>query len=114
MVLPVVIVLYLLPTIAIFIPGLSIISLQSILAFWQVTPVLVNVPFWITSFFVPSEPAAGKTKTADIPHLKILYNTLLLINIVTHWITIYKVASSETAGVTFQRVFLPDLAFWKT
>lgn len=114
MVLPVVTIIYLIPTIAIFIPGQSITSVQSVVAFWQVVPVVVNVPFWIASFFASSEPATGKAKTADVPHLKILYNILLPINIITHWITIYKIAESENPMVTFTRVFLPNPAFWKT
>jgi hypothetical protein len=114
MILPTVLILYLIPTIAIFIPDQSITSVQSVVAFWQVVPVLVNVPFWIASFFVSSKPATRTAKNADIPHLKILYNTLLPINIITHFITVYKVASSENPIVSFQRVFIPDPAFWKT
>lgn len=114
LILPAVLILYFIPTVAIFVPGQSITSIQSVLAFWQVTPILVNVPFWFASFFISSKPATGAAKNADIPDLKILYNVLLIINIITHFIAVYKVAASENPIVSFQRVFIPDPAFWKT
>jgi hypothetical protein len=113
-ILPATIILYLLPTIAIFVPGTSIQFLQVILAFWQPTPIYVNIPLWFASCFVSSTPASGKAKTADVPHLKILYNTMFAASIVSHWITIYKVAASDTPGVTLARVFLPSPAHWLT
>ncbi|KAH7386911.1 hypothetical protein DE146DRAFT_187079 [Phaeosphaeria sp. MPI-PUGE-AT-0046c] len=114
MLLPAYLVICLLPTIAMFIPGQSITSLQSVVAFWQLFPVLVNLPFWIASFFISSQSTTGKAKTADIPHLKIFYNSLLGINIVIHFITMYKIASYEDPMVTYSRVFIPDTAFFKT
>jgi hypothetical protein len=119
-ILPATLLIYLLPTIAVFIPGKSFDTLQTVLAFWQPTPILVNIPLWFTALFTSSSTPTStstekaKTKTADIPHLKILYNTLFAISIISHWITIYKVASSETPGVTLARVFLPSPAHWLT
>jgi hypothetical protein len=113
-ILPATLIFYLLPTIAIFVPGKSIQLLELIIAFWQGAPVYVNIPLWFASRFVSSAPASGKAKTADVPHLKILYNTLFATSIVSHWITIYKVAASETPGVTLVRVFLPSTAHWLT
>ncbi|KAF1915378.1 hypothetical protein BDU57DRAFT_451116 [Ampelomyces quisqualis] len=114
LILPSMILLYLLPTIAIFIPSQSITMLQSVLAFWQLTPVFVNIPLWFASPFVSAAPATGKAKTADVKHLKALYNTILGISIIAHSITVYKIASSENPDVTFARVFLPSTAHWLT
>jgi hypothetical protein len=114
LILPSTLILYLLPTIAVFAPGKSIDLLQTTLAFWQLAPIYVNIPLWFASFFVSSTPASGKAKTADVSHLKILYNTLFVTSIISHWITIYKVAASETPGVTLARVFLPSPAHWLT
>jgi hypothetical protein len=116
-ILPATLLIYLLPTIAVFMPGKSLDLLQTALAFWQPTPILVNIPLWFAALFVSSTPASSsssKAKTADTPHLKILYNTLFAASIISHWITIYKVASSETPGVTLARVFLPSPAHWLT
>jgi hypothetical protein len=114
LILPSIILLYLIPTIAIFIPGQSIITLQSVLAFWQLTPVFVNVPLWFASPSVSAAPATGKAKTADVKYLKVLYNTILVISIISHSITVYKIAASENPDVTFARVFLPSAAHWLT
>lgn len=113
-ILPATLLQYLLPTIAMFVPGQSITMLQGVIAFWQVAPIIVNIPLWFASLSVSSTPALGKSKTADVRHLKILYNTIFVISIISHWITIYKVASSENPDVTFVRVFLPSRAHWLT
>ncbi|KAH4127099.1 hypothetical protein HBH68_065640 [Parastagonospora nodorum] len=113
-ILPGTILQYLIPTIAIFISGQSITMLQGVLAFWQFAPVLANIPLWFVSPFVSTTPASEKTKTADIRHLKIIYNTVFVISVISHWITIYKVASSENPEVTFVRVFLPSREHWLT
>lgn len=105
---------YLVPTIAIFIPGQSITMLQGVLAFWQFAPVLANIPLWLVTPFVSATSSSGKTRTADMRHLKIIYNTVFVISVISHWITIYKVASSENPEVTLVRVFLPSREHWLT
>jgi hypothetical protein len=114
LILPSIILQYLIPTAAIFVPGQSITMLQFVLAFWQLTPVYVNIPLWFASPYVSAAPATGKAKTADVKHLKILYNTVLAISVIWHSVTIYKIASSENPDVTFARVFLPSTAHWLT
>jgi hypothetical protein len=111
-ILPATLILYLVPTIAFLVPGTSIELLQMILAFWQAAPICVNIPLWFVSRFVSTTPATGKAKTADVPHLKVIYNTLFVTSIISHWITIYKVAASETPGVSLVRVFLPSPEHW--
>lgn len=113
-ILPSTLILYLIPTIAIFVPGKSLATLQTILAFWQLTPVFVNIPLWFASTSVSSTQASGKAKTADVMHLKILYNTLFGISVASHWFTIFKIVSSENPSVTLARVFLPSPAHWLT
>jgi hypothetical protein len=114
LILPSTLILYLVPTVAIFVPGLSLDVLQTILAFWQLTPIFINIPLWFASTSVSAAPASGKDKTADVSHLKIMYNTLFAISIVSHWITIFKIFSSENPSVTLARVFLPSPARWLT
>jgi hypothetical protein len=113
-ILPSTIILYLLPTIATFVPGMSLDLHQNVLAFWQLAPVFVNIPLWFVAPSVSSTPASAKAKTADLPHLKILYNTLFGIAVVSHWITVFKILSSEDPGVSFAHVFLPSPARWMT
>jgi hypothetical protein len=114
LILPAMILIYFIPTIAMFIPGQPLDLLQSVIAFWQLTPIFVNIPLWVVSPYVSSKPATGKAKTADMPHLTLLYNVLLALSIITHWISIYKIASSENPDVSFVRVFLPSTTHWLT
>lgn len=115
LILPATILIYSIPAIAIYVPGWPLDTLQYILAYWQFTPILVNVPLWFVSSSVSYTPAASsKSKNADLPHLKLLYNVLFVVSLLSHWITIYKVISSNTPGVTLARVFLPSPAHWLT
>lgn len=116
LILPSTILIYLIPTLAIFLPGQSPERLQIIVAFWQFTPIFVNIPLWFAAPFV-SEPAIttkGKAKTADLPHLKVLYYVLFFISMASHWYAIFGIVASETPGVTLKRVFLPSTATWLT
>lgn len=113
LILPSTLVIFLGPTFAMFYPGWSMETLQLILAFWQFTPVLVNVPLWLASPFA-SPSTSSKAKKADLPHLKILYNTLFVVLTAVHVTTIAQVVTSETPGVSLQHVFLPNPALWKT
>ncbi|KAF2031376.1 hypothetical protein EK21DRAFT_63224 [Setomelanomma holmii] len=112
LILPSTILLYLLPSLAIFYPGNSIDTLQTILAWWQVTPIFVNVPLWFASPFISSAPATGKAKEADTGYLKAIYYTIFLISTASHWVTIFFVTSSENPDMSLLRVFVPSPARW--
>lgn len=112
--LPATILIYLVPTVALFIPGHDLITLQNILAFWQLAPVLVNVPLWLAAPFVSSTPsAASKSKNADLPHLKVLYVTVFLVSVASQWYTIYGISTSTNPSVSFASVFLPSTSRWR-
>ena len=114
LILPSTIIIYLLPTLATFYPRFSNDTLQSVLAFWQFAPLLVNIPLWFAAPFVSSAPATGKAKTADLKHLHVLYYALFFFSLASHWYSVFMVMSSETEGVTLSRVFLPHRAHWLT
>lgn len=96
-------------------PKHDLITLQNIIAFWQLTPILVNIPLWIASPFVSSAPTTKTStkRTADIPHLKFLYGVLFLASIAVHWYTIYGIVVSEDPTVTFASVWVPSTNKWK-
>lgn len=114
-ILPGVAIFYALPTVAIFWPGLDLITLQNVLAFWQASPVLANIPLWIASPFVTSikTSTASKAKTADLPHLKILYGVFFLTSVAVHWYTIYGISSTTDPSVTYASVWVPSTYKWK-
>jgi hypothetical protein len=114
LILPSTILLYLVPSLAIFYPGHSITTLQTILAWWQFTPMLVNVPLWFAAPSVPDAPATGKARTADAQYLKVIYYTVFFVSLASHWVTIFFVTSSENPSVSLLRVFVPSPARWLT
>lgn len=114
--LPATVFIYVIPTLAIYVPGTNITTLQNILAFWQFTPIIVNIPLWIASYFVSSEPSPPATASHedDRTHLKVLYAMTFGISVVVHWVVIIGISRSSNPAVTFSSVFLPSLATWKT
>ncbi|KAF1837895.1 hypothetical protein BDW02DRAFT_518089 [Decorospora gaudefroyi] len=110
-ILPGTIILYLIPTIALFVPGKSLATLQNLLAFWQFTPVLVNIPLWFAALSA-SSATGSKSKTADLPHLKILYAFLFTFCVGAHWYTIRGISTSTNPAVSFASVFVPSTYTW--
>lgn len=116
LILPATIILYVLPTIAMFMPGNDLNTVQNILAFWQVSPILVNIPLWLAAPFVSSPTSTSttsKAKTADLAHLKAIYGFFFVTSVAVHWYTIYGVSVSENPSVTYASVWVPSTYKWK-
>ncbi|KAF2823736.1 hypothetical protein CC86DRAFT_384291 [Ophiobolus disseminans] len=114
LILPATLVLYLGPTIAMFWPGQSISQIQNFVALWQFAPIFVNIPLWLAAPYVSSAPASGAAKTADLPHLKVLYYVLFFVSMVSQGVVVFNVVASEEPGVELWRVFVPSSAHWLT
>lgn len=112
--LPATILLYIIPTLAIWLPtDKSVVTLQNVLAFWQFAPILVNAPLWLVSLMgSPSTTAVGQKKNADIPHLKTLYAFCFFLSVGVHWYTIYGISVSTHPDATYARVFVPSMYTW--
>ncbi|RMZ73160.1 fad binding domain-containing [Pyrenophora seminiperda CCB06] len=109
LILPGTILLYLLPTLAMFLPYDNLSTLESAIAFWQFSPILVNIPLWLASLFTSSpSPSSPKTKNADLLHLKMLYAFLFILSVAVHWYTIAGIANSPNPDVSGARVFVPS------
>ncbi|KAL6160254.1 hypothetical protein ACJQWK_09425 [Exserohilum turcicum] len=104
---------YIIPTLAIWLPtSKSMDALQNILAFWQFTPLLVNIPLWLV-YPTSSLTVTSKNKNSDIFHLRILYVFMFFFSIAVHWYTIYGISVSPHPDVTYARVFVPSTYTWK-
>lgn len=113
-ILPATILLYTLPTVVQFVPGIDKIMLQNIMAYWQLAPVFVNIPLWLVSPFVSSSSSSvSRAKNADIPHLKVLYGVLFVGSVLTHWFTIYGILELSDSSATFASVWVPSTYKWK-
>jgi hypothetical protein len=95
-----------------FIPGHSLDALQAIIAFWQFGPIFANIPLWIASYLPSSQSTSLKSKTADLPPLKILYAFCFALCVVVHFYTIYGISTSANPDVTFAKVFVPSTYTW--
>jgi hypothetical protein len=109
--LPATIFLYIIPTIAIWVPtNKSIPALQLVLAVWQFSPIFVNVPLWLAAF--TGSPTTTQKKNADIFHLKTMYAFLFFFSVAVHWYTIYGISVSSHPDATYARVFVPSMYTW--
>ncbi|KAF2854339.1 hypothetical protein T440DRAFT_273478 [Plenodomus tracheiphilus IPT5] len=115
LILPATIILYVLPTIVMFLPSSDTNNVQNRIAFWQVTPILVNIPLWVASPFVSSASTSKtpKARNADLPHLKVLYGVFFITSVAIHWYTIYGISVSENPKVTYASVWVPSTYKWK-
>ncbi|CAN9393892.1 unnamed protein product [Alternaria alternata] len=112
-ILPGILLFYVVPTIALFIPGLDSDMLQNLLAFWQFTPIFANIPLWFISLSGSSTIVTAKNKSADVRSLKVLYAFAFVVSVATHWITIRGISLSDNPDVTYARVFIPSTYTWK-
>lgn len=110
--LPAMVFLYIVPTIAIWYPAdKSISTLQSVLAFWQLSPIFVNIPLWLVSL-TSSLNTTNQKKNADVFHLRILYAVMFFFSVAVHWYSIYGISVSEHPDATYARVFVPSTYTW--
>ncbi|KAL6708186.1 hypothetical protein ACN47E_003370 [Coniothyrium glycines] len=113
LILPSTILLYFVPTLAIFFPSIDISTLQSVLAFWQLCPIFVNIPLWVAAAFHSAKSPGTAARNADLSHLKALYAFGFIVSVATHWYTVYGVSTSTDPTVTFASVFMPSAQKWK-
>ncbi|KAI0438141.1 hypothetical protein F4803DRAFT_536052 [Xylaria telfairii] len=102
---------YLLPTLAMYYPGLSVSTTQFLVFLWQPSPGFVNILLFTASLVLPAT-SSQNTKTADVKHLKRIYLAAGLVCAVNHLITLYVCATSQNPQLSFAYVFLPDRSLW--
>lgn len=107
---PSIFLIYCVPSIILYVPGIDLDARQNILAFWQATPCLVNVPLWFMSPFVSTSKSSNKT--ADLPYLRSLYFVTFSVASAAHLLTMYTLATSTNPELTFSNVFLPNMDKW--
>ncbi|KAK1719770.1 hypothetical protein BDP67DRAFT_574090 [Colletotrichum lupini] len=112
--LPASLLLFALPTAAMYYPWSSPRLAQNLIAFWQVVPVLVNAGIWLlaSTVYRPKQtPETKKTKTAARKQtnlvLRRLYSTAILVASASHFYTLYTIFTSQNKSLTLTNVFLP-------
>ncbi|RYC61703.1 hypothetical protein CHU98_g4500, partial [Xylaria longipes] len=102
---------YLLPTLAMYVPGLSVSTTQFLVFLWQPSPGFVNILLFTASLVLPAA-SPRDAKAPDVKHLKRIYLAAGLVCAVNHFVTLYVCATSTNPQLSFAYVFLPDRSVW--
>ena len=114
--LPALVLGYLVPTIAMYLPIWSFSTLQSLVAYWQVCPIVVNILLFFFSNIQEisgSESTNGrssKSTTADVYYLNLVYGAAVVVPAITHIGICYITFTSTDPTKSFSYVFTPDSA----
>ncbi|KAI0538861.1 hypothetical protein GGR58DRAFT_466988 [Xylaria digitata] len=102
---------YLLPTLAMYTPGLSASTLQFLVFLWQPSPGFVNI-FLFASSLLLSGAAPKSAKSPDVKHLKRVYAAAAIVCAINNLATLYVCATSSHPQLSFEYVFLPNRDLW--
>lgn len=116
--LPALVVGYLVPTIALYIPWGDLSITQNLTALWQIAPALPNVLLLVlVPLLSPSlsstGPESGTSTTRDVRHLKRIYLVIGIASTITQLATWYICLTSTNPQLSLSYVFLPNKALWK-
>lgn len=112
---PSLLLLYIVPTIAMYFPYADPIVNQDVTAFWQATPVYVNIGLWLLALTVFSGSSDDQKKhtTAALPtstrHINRAYGLAFVVSVVTHISVVWLIMTSTDPGMSFSKVFVPAL-----
>lgn len=106
-----VIVGYLVPTLAMYIPGLSASTAQLLTFIWQPAPMFVNILLLLSSLLLSSTAPRG-ARNPDIKHLKRVYSAAGIISAINHVVTLYVCSTSTNPQLSLSYVFLPNRNAW--
>ncbi|TGJ80974.1 hypothetical protein E0Z10_g7794 [Xylaria hypoxylon] len=102
---------YLLPTLAMYTPGLSTATIQFLVFLWQPSPAFVNILLFASSLLL-SSTAPKSAKSPDVKHLKRVYAAAAIVCAINHFATLYVCATSSHPQLSFEYVFLPNRDLW--
>ncbi|KAI1348942.1 hypothetical protein F5Y01DRAFT_196496 [Xylaria sp. FL0043] len=112
---------YLLPTLAMYVPGLSKSTTEFLVFLWQPSPAFVNILLFASSLLLSdttTTPSSGSGKNAkgspDVKHLKRAYTAAALVCGINNLATLYVCATAGKTNpqLSFSYVFLPQRASW--
>ncbi|KAI0868939.1 hypothetical protein GGS24DRAFT_494166 [Hypoxylon argillaceum] len=103
---------YLLPTLAMYLPGLSASTTQFLVFLWQPSPGFVNILLFAAARLLPSAPAGSRKGSPDITHVKRVYAAAGVVCAVNHLVTMYVCATATNPQLSFAHVFVPDHDTW--
>lgn len=96
---------YLLPTLLVYYPFSDIDSTMIVVAFWQSTPIVVNLLWYGFSSLISSE--SGLDANADLRHVSRALLAPVILCSAAHGYVLYRCLSPNDPNVTLTSVFLP-------
>ncbi|KAI0972360.1 hypothetical protein F4678DRAFT_430096 [Xylaria arbuscula] len=106
---------YLVPTLAMYVPGLDTSTQQFLVFLWQPSPGFVNFFLFASSLLLSDKSSGGKgngNSRADVPHLKRVYNAAAIVCTINHLATLAVCATSSNPQLSFSYVFIPERSTW--
>ncbi|ETS75493.1 hypothetical protein PFICI_12437 [Pestalotiopsis fici W106-1] len=110
--LPALVIGYLVPTTALYIPWGDSDITQNLTALWQISPAIPNLLLLVFSPFQASERIPSNVP-ADVKYLKRIYLAIGIISTLTQLATFYISFTSDNPQLTLSYIFLPNKATWK-
>jgi hypothetical protein len=111
--LPALVIGYLVPTIALYIPWGDADVTQNLTALWQVSPAIPNLLLPLFSSFAASGANSDSERAGDVKYLKRIYLAIGIVSMVTQFATFYVCLTSDNPELTLSYVFLPNKSMWK-
>jgi hypothetical protein len=96
---------YLIPTLAVYFPwkDADLSFTQGIIAFWQLSPLLVNMLLFSPSIFHQKPINQATPPQDDVKYLNRVYITSFIVSAITHIGTLFLTLTSTTEEVSFNR-----------
>lgn len=100
---------YVIPTVAIYLPGLDADTRQVLVGFWQPAPLYVNLIWFVLARTLPgAEIERPKEEFSDPTYwIKCLHTSAVFTSMISHWIMVYNCIFSKNPDVTFINVLIP-------
>jgi hypothetical protein len=113
--LPAIVLGYLIPTVALYIPWGDIHTTQGLTALWQVSPAIPNILLLVLApLLSPSSSSPSNSSgTSDVKHLKRIYYASVIVCTIAQIGTYYVCLTSDNPQLSLSYVFLPNTATWK-
>ncbi|KAJ7752707.1 hypothetical protein B0H14DRAFT_2405249 [Mycena olivaceomarginata] len=111
--LPCTVLVYLVPTVAMYFPWNDTFLMQSLIALWQPALYLVSLCLWITAATSGRRPEKETGATSDLEHLNRVYLVSFVVLTLTHIGIMLVCLTISNPQHSLSYVFLPDKQAWK-
>lgn len=98
---------YIIPTGIMYMPFLDIETQQLLIAFWQPSPILVNILWYIFTKVIPSSETSKEDIIETRAYVNLIYATVIFVSAFTHVSVVVACLTSSRPDVGLSSVMLP-------